>query len=108
MNLKYLNPALKIRFVHDYPAVKTSGSQKRLIKDLRPVCRRKNDNAFLSVETIHLGKKLIECLLSLLISAAVLMILPERMTDIIGISVGAAVILLCILRRRKTLTEAKQ
>ena len=43
-----------------------------------------------------------------LISAAVLMILPERMTDIIGISVGAAVILLCILRRRKTLTEAKQ
>jgi TRAP-type uncharacterized transport system fused permease subunit len=43
-----------------------------------------------------------------LISAAVLMILPERMTDIIGISVGAAVILLCILRRRKALTEAKQ
>ena len=38
---------------------------------------------------------------AVLIAAAILMILPERMTDLIGLSAGAAILFLCVARKRR-------
>ncbi len=43
-----------------------------------------------------------------LIAAAILMILPEPMTDLVGIATGAAMMLLCTFRKRKSLGEGSR
>ena len=72
MYLQDLHTALQIRFFHDDTTVKTSGSQKCLIQYLRPVGRCQQDDPALGIKTVHLGKQLVQCLLTLIIAAAVL------------------------------------
>ncbi len=62
----------EIRLIHNDPPVETSRAKQRLIQNLRSVSRRQNNNAALSVKSVHLGKQLVQRLLPLLISAAVL------------------------------------
>lgn len=45
---------------------------------------------------------------TVLIVAAVLMILPERITDLVGLATGMAMILLCAFRKRKILKEGSR
>ena len=71
MNLQSLNPSLKVRLFNDNTSVKTTRTKQSLIKDLRTVCRRKNNNTLRGIKTIHLGKQLIKCLLTLRIATTV-------------------------------------
>ena len=57
-----------IRKLHRYPPVKPARSQKRRVKRIGTVGRRKNDNALGAVKAVHLCKKLIQRLLPLVIS----------------------------------------
>ena len=71
MHFQDFHTSLKIRFIYDNPPVKTARTKQRLIQNFRPVGRRQNDNPLFPVKSIHLGKKLVQCLLPLLVTAAV-------------------------------------
>ena len=69
MNEKGLVASLKIRAVHDDPAVETPRAEKGFIQNLRTVRCRQNDDALGRVEAVDFGKELIECLLPLVVAA---------------------------------------
>ena len=71
MNLENIHTPLQIRAVHNNPAVKTSGPQKSRVQYLRTVGCAKHQAGRMAVKTIHLGQKLIQGLLPLVITAAV-------------------------------------
>src|SRR4029077_3664640 len=51
-------------------SIEASGPQKRWVENVRAVCRRDNDDAFLRVEPIHLDKQRIKRLLPFIVAAA--------------------------------------
>ena len=61
--------SLEIRQFDRNPAVKPSRSEQRLVQRLRTVGRRKDDDALLAVESVHLAQQLIQRLLALVVSA---------------------------------------
>ena len=65
VNLENGNAPLSIGTVHKHLTIKTPGSQKRPIQDLRPVGRRHDHNAGAPIEAIHLDKQLVEGILAL-------------------------------------------
>ena len=71
MDAEDLLPSLQVGLVHDHAAVKTARTQERLVEDLRAVGCRQDEQSAGSIETVHLSQKLIECLLALVIAAAV-------------------------------------
>ena len=50
--------------------VEASGTQQRIVEDVRAVGRRHYDNALVVAEAVHLDKKLVQGLLALIVSAA--------------------------------------
>ena len=70
MDLERFNTSLKIGLIHYDTAVKPSGTQQSLIKYLRSVGRRKDKYSLARIKTVHLRKKLVKCLLPLVIAAS--------------------------------------
>ena len=68
MKLQNLLTTLQVRQFHRDTAVETARTGQRGIEDLRTVRRRQDDNALSAVETIHLGKQLVQRLLTLIIA----------------------------------------
>src|SRR5699024_3031051 len=69
MNFQDLLTALKVRELHGDPSVKTSRTEKRRVEGIRAVGRRQDHNALGTVETVHLGEKLVQSLLSLVVAS---------------------------------------
>src|SRR5574344_1939355 len=70
MNFKNLSSSLNIRCAdHDF-SVKTSGTKYSRIKNVNSVCGSKHYYSFINAKTVHLNKKLVKSLLSLIMSAA--------------------------------------
>ena len=69
MNLQNLNTSLQIRTLHNDPPVETARTQQRRIQNFRTVGSGKDQKAFGSIKAIHLGKKLIQRLLTLIVSS---------------------------------------
>src|SRR5699024_3676352 len=69
MYLQDILASLQIRELHRNPPVKPAGTKQRRVKGIRPVGRRQNHNAPAPVKTIHLCEKLVQSLLTLIISA---------------------------------------
>ena len=61
--------AFQIRTLHDDPAVKTARSKQGLIENFRTVGCRQNNACLITLESIHLCQKLIQCLLTFIISS---------------------------------------
>ena len=68
MYLQNILTTLKIRQFNRNAAVKTARTKKCRVQGIRTVRRCQNDNAFLSIESIHLGKQLVQGLLTLVVS----------------------------------------
>lgn len=68
MYLQDLFTAFQIRKFYRNTAVETAGTQKGRIQGIRTVGGCQNNNALSSVETVHLGQQLVQCLLALIIS----------------------------------------
>ena len=83
MYFQDLDSSFQIRTVNDHSSVKTSRSQKCRVKNLRTVGRCQDQKSLGSVKTIHLGKKLIQSLLTLIIAAAIMRI--TALTDCIDL-----------------------
>ena len=69
MDTKDLLTSLNIWSADHNLTVKTSRSQNRWIKNIHTVCRRKHNDTFVRTETIHLNKHLVQCLLTLIVTA---------------------------------------
>ena len=69
MDLENLHTSLKIRLLNYDTAVKTTGTEQSFIKHLRSVGSCQQYDALLGIKAVHLGKKLVESLLTLIISA---------------------------------------
>jgi len=70
MDLYDLEPALYVRMRHNDLPVKPARPQQRGIKNVRPICRSKDYNAFVRSKTIKLHKELIKCLFAFIMSAS--------------------------------------
>ena len=69
MDFKYIDTPLLIRLSHIDGPVKPPRTTQRLIKHLRPIGCRQNNNRFTVIKTIHLCQKLIQCLLPFVIAS---------------------------------------
>ena len=69
MYLEDINSSFQIRLVNDDPTIKTSRTKQRRIQDLRTVRSCKKQQPFICIESIHFRKKLIQRLLTLIVSA---------------------------------------
>ena len=72
MNLQDIDTSLQIRTVNNNTTVKASRTKKRRIQYLRTVSRCQDQKSLGGIETIHLRKQLVQCLLTLVISTAVM------------------------------------
>ena len=63
--------SFEIRAVYDHSAVKTSRTQKCRVQNFRTVRCCKDQHTFGGIKTIHLRKQLVQCLLTLVVSAAI-------------------------------------
>ena len=61
--------ACKVRQLHRHTAVKTAGAGQRRVKGFRPVGGRQNDHAGIALKAVHLGQKLVQGLLALIVAA---------------------------------------
>ena len=68
MNLKYRNTPRLIGQFNGNPTVKASGSEQGRVKGFGAVCSRQNNNPFAAVKAVHLGKKLVKSLLTLIVA----------------------------------------
>ena len=67
MHLEDLFPFLKLRKVNVDLTVETTGPKQRLVKDVGPVGGRKDYHSGIRVESVHLGKQLVQSVLALVI-----------------------------------------
>ena len=72
MNLQDINTSFQIRTVNDNTAVKTSRTKKCRIQYLRTVGSCQDQKSLGSIKTIHLSKQLVQSLLTLVITSAVM------------------------------------
>ena len=70
VNMKDFFSALDIGIANGHLSVKTSGTEKRGVKDVGAVRCRHDDDALMRAEAVHFNKKLVESLLSLVVTAA--------------------------------------
>src|SRR5699024_10200244 len=70
MYFKYCFTASHIRAADRNLSVKTSRTKQCRIQDIRPVCSCDHDDALVFTETVHFSKKLVECLLTLIVTTA--------------------------------------
>ncbi len=71
MHLEDIDTPLQIRLIDNNTPVKAPWPQQCLVENFRSVGRGKDDNALFAVKSIHLRKQLVQCLLTLFISAAI-------------------------------------
>ena len=71
VDLQNGDTALEVGTVNNDAAVKTAGTQKGLIQDLGTVGRADDQDTLGCLESVHLGKQLVQGLLTLLIASAV-------------------------------------
>ena len=69
MHLKDVDTSIQVGFIHNDTPVKTSGTQQGRVQDFRTVGRAKHQQSLGGIKTIHLGKKLVQRLLTLVITA---------------------------------------
>ena len=69
VNLQDRQTTLVVRLVHQYLTVETSRTQQGGIECLGAVGRSQDDHRGIGTETVHFGKELVECLLTLIIAA---------------------------------------
>ena len=62
MDLQRVQSALQIGLIHDDPAVKTAGTQQRLIQDLGTVGGGKDHDTLAGIEAVDLAQQLVQCL----------------------------------------------
>ena len=70
MNAQNCFSANEVGIVDGDLTVKSTGTQKRRVKDIGAVGCCHNDNAFVVTETVHFNEQLVERLLSFIVSAA--------------------------------------
>ena len=70
MYLKNFLSALDIGITYSYLSVKTAGSEKCGVKNVRSVCSSNNNYAFIFAEAVHFYKHLVESLLTFIVAAA--------------------------------------
>ena len=79
----FLTP-LQIRKFHRDTPVKTSRTEQRRIQGIRTVGCRQDHNTFGAVKSIHLGQKLVQCLLTLIVAADVAVTLLSNGINLIN------------------------
>ena len=67
VDLEYFLPFLQLRKINMNLAVETPGPEESLVQNVRPVGRRKYDHTGIGVEAVHLGKQLVERVLTLIV-----------------------------------------
>ena len=70
MDLKNINSSVNIGKIYGYLSVETTGTEKCGIKNVGTVSCGDNDNSFVRAESVHLNEKLVEGLLTLVVTAA--------------------------------------
>ena len=71
MDFEDFHTTLQIRTIHNDTAVKTSRTQECRVQYLRTVRRRQDQKSLGSIKSVHLCKKLIQCLFTFIISTAI-------------------------------------
>ena len=69
VDLKYVDTPVQVRLIHDNTAVKTSRTEQSRVQDLRAVGGCQNQKSLGGIEAVHLGKKLVQGLLTLVIAS---------------------------------------
>ena len=67
VDLENFSPLLKIRKIDMNLTVETSGTKQCLVEDVRTVGCREYDDTGIGVESVHLGKQLVQSVLSFVI-----------------------------------------
>ncbi len=70
MNPENLLPPFNIGKSYSYLAIKTTGSKKGWIQNVRTVCCSDNDDTLLSIKSVHLNKKRIQSLLPFIMTTS--------------------------------------
>ena len=70
MDLKDSFTLICVRHIYHDTSVKTPRTEKCGVKNVNTVCSSHNDNVGINIETVHLYKDLVQCLLTLILSAA--------------------------------------
>mmetsp|Transcript_9700 Transcript_9700/g.16641 ORF Transcript_9700/g.16641 Transcript_9700/m.16641 type:complete len:257 (+) Transcript_9700:907-1677(+) len=70
VHLQDLDAPLHVGTVHRHLAIEATGAEERLVEHVGPVGRREHDHARVALETVHLRQKLVDRLLTLVVSAA--------------------------------------
>src|ERR1035437_904307 len=71
MNFKYSFSFNEVRKLHMDLTIKTTGTHQRSVEDICPVCGCKDYDSHVCTETIHLSKKLVQSIFSLVVRAKV-------------------------------------
>ena len=69
MYLEDVDTSIEVRLIHYDTPVKTSGTEQGRVQDFRTVGCAQYQKSLGGIKTIHLGKKLVQCLLTLIIAA---------------------------------------
>ena len=67
VDLEDSHPFVKVRKIDMDLPVEAPGTEKSLVKDVRTIGSRKNDDAGIGVEAVHLRKELVERILSFIV-----------------------------------------
>ena len=67
MDIENLHSFLEFRKIHMNLSVETAGTHKRLVQNVRTVCRCENDYTGVGIETIHLSKELVQCIFTFIV-----------------------------------------
>ncbi|OQC01459.1 MAG: hypothetical protein BWX80_03363 [Candidatus Hydrogenedentes bacterium ADurb.Bin101] len=69
VNVQNILPPFDVRIRHDNLPIKTAGPQQRMVKHIRPVRGRHQNNAVIGVKSVHLDQQLIQRLFPFIVAA---------------------------------------
>ena len=87
----------QVWFFDDDSPIKAPGAQKSLIQNLRPIGGRQYNNTLRAIKPIHFSKKLIECLLALIVRRKLIITAFSDGVDLVDED-DARRVFLCILK----------
>ena len=70
MNLKNCFSALLVGIINYYLTIKSAGTKKCRVENVRTVSSSDYNNTFVSTESVHLNEELVKCLLAFIMTAA--------------------------------------
>ncbi len=73
---EYLFPLLQVRKVHMNLAVEPARTEQRLVEDVSPVGGGKDDDSRIGIESVHLGKKLVQSVFPLVVGGESAVLAP--------------------------------